>query len=83
MNEVNSVVNDVVNHPSHYTRDIECIDCIKVIVEHLNGEEAFLAGQVVKYLYRCSDKGYFLQDLKKAQWYMNRLVDKISSKYKL
>ena len=48
MNEVNNVVNDVVNHPSHYTRDIECIDCIKVIVEHLNGEEAFLAGQVIK-----------------------------------
>lgn len=83
MNEVNNVVNDVVNHPSHYTRDIECIDCIKVIVEHLNGEEAFLVGQVVKYLYRCNDKGYFLQDLKKAQWYMNRLVDEISSKYKL
>lgn len=70
---------EIINHPPHYTRSIECIDCIAAVVEHMHNEYAFLAGQVIKYLYRCTDKGHFTEDLLKAQWYMNRLADKATA----
>lgn len=35
---------EIVNHPPHYTRSIECIDCIAAVVEHMHNECAFLAG---------------------------------------
>lgn len=70
---------DVVNHPTHYrTGKIECIDCIASIVEMYDGEQAYDVGQVVKYLYRAPTKQNFMQDLKKARWYLNRLIDTAS-----
>lgn len=66
--------NDGVNHPSYYnTGKVECIDAIESAVEGLKGDEAFLTGQVIKYLYRWKGKGG-LQDLEKAQWYLKRLI---------
>lgn len=71
---------DMVNHPQHYrTGKIECIDCISAIVDRYDGEQAYDAGQVVKYLYRAPTKMNFMQDLHKAQWYLNRLIE-IASK---
>lgn len=71
---------DMVNHPQHYkTGKIECIDCISAVVNMYDGEQAYDAGQVIKYLYRAPTKQNFMQDLKKAQWYLNRLI-KIASK---
>ena len=71
---------DAVNRPQHYkTGKIECIDCISAVVNMYDGEQAYDVGQVVKYLYRAPTKMNFMQDLKKAQWYLNRLI-KISSK---
>ena len=67
--------NDPVNHPSHYTnRSMECIDIIKVMVEGLSGYDAWLVGQVVKYLYRFNSKDNPLQDLQKSEFYLNRLI---------
>ena len=71
---------DMVNYPQHYkTGKIECIDCISAVVNMYNGEQAYDVGQVIKYLYRAPTKQNFMQDLKKAQWYLNRLI-KIASK---
>ena len=70
---------DMVNHPQHYkTGKIECIDCISAIVNMYDGEQAYDVGQVIKYLYRAPTKQNFMQDLKKAQWYLNRLIDTAS-----
>lgn len=67
---------DMVNHPQHYkTGNIECIDCISAVVSMYDGEQAYDVGQVVKYLYRAPTKQNFMQDLKKAQWYLNRLIE--------
>lgn len=67
---------DMVNHPSHYTTGgIECIDIIKVIAE--NYAKPFcglLVGNIVKYIYRAPNKNG-LEDLKKAQWYLNKLIE--------
>ena len=71
---------DMVNHPQHYkTGKIECIDCISAVVNMYDGEQAYDVGQIIKYLYRAPTKQNFMQDLKKAQWYLNRLI-KIASK---
>ncbi len=63
---------DAIN-PDHYKGDgIECIDYI----EQCSSDEEFtgyLRGNVQKYLHRYKSKGG-VQDLKKAQWYMNRLA---------
>lgn len=67
-------VSDHINHPTHYTQGkIETIDHIDdIITPYTNGNDAFLVGQVIKYLSRAPFKQY-KESLFKAQWYMNRL----------
>lgn len=66
---------DMVNHPPHYTSGgIECIEAIEAAVEHLDGFEAYCTGNAIKYLWRWKLKGG-KQDIEKAIWYLNRLVD--------
>lgn len=78
---VDGKIVDMVNHPPHYNKPgkIECIKCIEAITDGYSGQYAYLVGQVVKYLYRANNKGYFTQDIKKAKWYMDRLA-KLSDK---
>tara|TARA_R110000772_G_scaffold64044_1_gene143209 strand:- start:136 stop:387 length:252 start_codon:yes stop_codon:yes gene_type:complete len=64
---------DMVNHPPHYgTGSIECIDYIE---DFLTEEEyiGYLRGNIAKYLHRWRYKNG-IEDLKKAQWYGNRLM---------
>jgi hypothetical protein len=65
---------DMVNHPPHYTAGgIETIDYIKA---KLTPEEfiGYLKGNVIKYTSRAGKKDDIVQDLEKAQWYMNRQI---------
>lgn len=64
---------DNINHPSHYQGKIECIDYLqdKLTAEEFRG---FLKGNVLKYLSRATKKENELEDYKKAQWYMNKLI---------
>lgn len=64
-------MNDNINHPSHYTDGkIEVIDFIedKKLPYHL--------GNVIKYISRAGKKSpdTELEDLKKAEWYLNRYI---------
>lgn len=66
---------DMVNHPPHYkTGGIETIDFIEA--KNLG----YNLGNVVKYISRADYKGDRLENLKKAQWYMNREVELVSKK---
>jgi hypothetical protein len=66
---------DMVNHPPHYTKaGIECIDAIEAATTDLTGIEAICTGQAIKYLWRWAWKGSQIQDLKKAVWYINKLI---------
>lgn len=58
---------DNINHPSHYKQHASGIECI-TITEKMS----FNVGNAFKYLYRCTSKGNMVEDLKKAQWYINR-----------
>jgi hypothetical protein len=68
---------DDVNRPKHYASSpIECIDAIGSMLG-VEGQIAFLRGQVIKYTWRMMAKNAPIQDAEKAQWYMNRLVAEI------
>lgn len=66
---------DNVNHPQHYQSKsgLETIDVIEAFTEDLVGGEATNTGNVLKYMCRWKSKNG-LEDLKKAQWYLNRLI---------
>lgn len=70
--------NDMVNHPSHYTQgDIECIDAIKAATVGKTGIEAVCVANVIKYLWRYEEKNGS-EDVKKARWYLERLISELS-----
>lgn len=71
--------NDNVNHPEHYTNGgIETIDYMKAksTPEEFQGHLRLTA---LKYLSRCNYKNNTVEDLKKAQWYLNKLIKEIQS----
>lgn len=67
---------DNVNHPEHYQSKMgyEVIDIIQAFTEELTGIEAVCTGNALKYLCRWKKKNG-LEDLKKARWYINRLIE--------
>lgn len=71
---------DNVNHPSHYTQGgVECIDAITAATVNKTGVEAVCTANVIKYLWRYEAKNG-LEDVKKAQWYINRLIAALEGK---
>jgi len=63
-----------INHPKHYTTSkIECIEAMEAMCsrEEFKG---FLRCSQFKYLWRYEKKGRILEDLAKAQWYLDRLI---------
>lgn len=64
---------DAIN-PDHYkTGGIEVIDFMKAKLGN-EGFEGYLAGNVIKYISRYNHKNG-IEDIKKAQWYLNRLIE--------
>lgn len=63
---------DPVNHPAHYTEHPSGVECIQ-ITEHCN----FCLGNAMKYIWRAGQKGDAVEDLKKAQWYLEREISRI------
>lgn len=63
-----------VNSPPHYTQGkVECIDALAAATAHLKGIEAVCVGNVIKYVWRYKDKNG-IEDLQKAMWYLDRLI---------
>lgn len=65
---------DNVNHPAHYTDGkIEVSDFIAD--KNMN----FFRGNVLKYICRAGkkDPDKEIEDLKKAEWYLNREIDRL------
>ena len=59
---------------------IEAIDAIESACTGLTGYEGFLTGNCLKYLFRWRWKGTALADLKKARYYLDRLIAKEEKK---
>ncbi len=67
------MMNDPVNSPSHYTQGIECIDYIE------SHKMNFSQGNAIKYITRYQHKNG-LEDLKKARWYVDRMIKELEEK---
>ena len=73
----NEVQFDNVNSPAHYKHGKkETIDVIRDCMES-DEYHGYLKGNVLKYVSRYKWKGEPLEDLEKAQWYLNRLVKEV------
>lgn len=72
-------VPDYVNQPEHYTKG--GIECIEAIDASMTADEyaGYLKGNVLKYIWRYRDKGG-LESLKKAEWYLKRLIKEVEEK---
>lgn len=71
---------DMVNHPSHYTQGgIECIDALKAATVSKTGIEAVCTANAIKYLWRYEEKNG-IEDVKKARWYIDRLIRELEEK---
>lgn len=71
---------DDINHPVHYTQGkVECIEAMEAssTPEQFIG---YLKNSVLKYIWRVGLKDDSLKDIKKAQWYLNRLVNYMEKK---
>ena len=70
---------DAVNNPAHYASgEIECIDAIKAIMT-AGAFHGYLTGNVQKYMWRYEKKVNPVEDLKKAQWYLARLIEEVDA----
>ena len=63
-----------VDHPRHYNQGK--IETIEIIKSSMNKEQykGFLKGNILKYICRSEFKENELEDLQKAQWYLNELI---------
>ncbi len=60
-----------VNHPVHYNKlKVEAIE----ICEQFN----FNRGNVLKYVWRAGSKSDEIEDLKKALWYLQREIERVT-----
>ena len=62
---------ETVNHPSHYNQGIEAIEIIE------SWDLNFSLGNAIKYILRAPHKSNTLEDLKKAEWYIKREIERI------
>jgi hypothetical protein len=72
----------MVNNPPHYNKGkVQAIDAIESAIVGLHGMEAMCIGNAIKYLFRTGLKNndgprkINEEDLKKAVWYLNRLIE--------
>jgi hypothetical protein len=65
-------MSDHVNHPPHYGGGDNPYEAIKVIEAWSLG---FHLGNAVKYIARAGKKGAAIEDLKKARWYIDRVIE--------
>lgn len=74
---------DMVNHPPHYKTKsgLEAIQVIEAFTEDLSWYEATHTGQVLKYMCRWKKKNG-IEDLKKARFYLDRLITLLENEKK-
>ena len=65
----------IIEKRDYYNRgSVEAIDAIESACTGLMGYEGFLTGTVLKYMFRWRWKGTAVADLKKARYYLDRLI---------
>tara|TARA_R100001015_G_C4497263_1_gene72921 strand:- start:312 stop:539 length:228 start_codon:yes stop_codon:yes gene_type:complete len=63
---------NMIDRPPHYNASsLECIEAIQAATSE--GFEYYLQGNIIKYIWRYRYKNQ-VEDLKKAQWYLTKLI---------
>ena len=73
-------VEAAVDKPEHYRKGkLECIDAMEAMVEGADvpAHQSYLWQNAFKYLWRWPYKHRQVEDLKKAVWYLTRLISKL------
>jgi hypothetical protein len=61
-------------NPQHYRNgEVECIDALAAATVNKPGIQAICVANVIKYLWRYESKNR-LEDVRKAQWYLEKLI---------
>lgn len=69
-------------NPNHYRNGkIECIEALESATVNKKGIEAICVANTIKYLWRYEDKNG-VEDVKKAKWYLERLIESLESNSK-
>jgi len=67
-------------NPQHYQNGkVECIDALDSSTVGKTGIEAVCTANIIKYLWRYEAKNG-LEDVKKASWYLNKLIKVLEEK---
>ena len=62
-----------VNHPEHYNGGkYEVMD----VIEDAGFGEGFCLGNALKYILRAKHKENYVEDLKKAKWYIDYIIER-------
>ena len=79
MSYENEITFDNVTAPAHYLHGKK--ETIDVISDCMTNDEfhGYLKGNILKYVARYKFKGEPLEDLQKAQWYLDRLIKEVSN----
>jgi|TARA_R110000787_G_C13262466_1_gene430653 hypothetical protein len=74
---------DPVGKPAHYNLGggVECIDYIKQVLG-LDGFISYCHGNMIKYQHRHRYKSNPVEDMEKAQWYLNKMLETMKEKHK-
>lgn len=71
-----------VDKPYHYNSgNIECIDYIKEVLG-LEGFIDYCHGNIIKYQHRYKYKQKPVEDIEKAKWYLDRMLEALKEKHK-
>ena len=66
---------ETVEHPQHYNQgNIECIDAMESAFG-VDEVAAFCKLNAFKYIWRAGDKLNTVEDLKKARWYIDKIIE--------
>lgn len=65
---------ELVNHPKHYGGKDNPYEVVKVL-EAWGLDQDFYLGNTIKYIARAGKKDAVIQELEKAQWYLQRRID--------
>jgi hypothetical protein len=71
---------DNINHPRHYNINSDGEQAIETY-DYINSwRMGYAEGNIIKYVSRHKYKGKAVQDLKKARWYLDRLIKELEEK---
>ena len=76
-------MNDNINHPTHYNINWKGEQAIETFEYIKSWKMEYAEGNVIKYVSRHKYKGKALQDLEKARWYLNQMIEELENNEKL